>query len=248
MSQKCSGLNKVKGHVDLGLEVSRQMARMNLTAEETGQVKAEGLDRLIPRILSLFNPNMKGPLLDVGCGYGTVACVIQRVLNMETFGLDCEKHLLEQAKRKGVKTFCLNLETDKFPFENQTFTHITFIEVLEHLAKPEHCLSEIARVLTPDGALILTTPNLTSLLNRWLVLRGLDPVKGTPFERPCDRHIRLYARNSLTSLLSNWFTVNELIYFEPYARHSWKGSVRDTLHIFKKDLAYTMIARCQRRV
>ena len=117
--------------------------------------------------------------------------------------------------------------------------------MLEHLAKPENCLKEIARVLKPKGTLILSTPNLTSLQNRLSIIRGKDPLNGNPIDRPYDRHIRLYALNSATQLISSWFKITRTAYLNPHARETSKGIGRDFLCYLKKDLSNTMILTCQ---
>jgi len=42
------------------------------------------------------------------------------------------------------------------------------IEILEHLENPRRFLRELARTLRPGGVAIVSTPNLTSLLSRFL--------------------------------------------------------------------------------
>lgn len=45
----------------------------------------------------------------------------------------------------------------ELPFPDASFPTIVMIEVLEHLTEPSRALTEIYRVLTPGGTLILTT-------------------------------------------------------------------------------------------
>ncbi|KAA8709813.1 class I SAM-dependent methyltransferase [Helicobacter canis] len=45
------------------------------------------------------------------------------------------------------------------PFPNESFEIITMLAVLEHLHHPQAMLEEIARVLKPDGILLLTVPS-----------------------------------------------------------------------------------------
>jgi methionine biosynthesis protein MetW len=217
-----------------------------ISAEQT-HIVAEGMDRLIPCIAKICSPAKKGLMLDVGCGFGTVSGNLQNILDMKPFGLDCDSSLLEEANKKGIKTAQIDLETDKFPFENEKFDIALFVEVIEHLAKPEHCLSEIARVLKHGGELILTTPNLTSLQSRIQILRGNDPLGISVNDRAYDRHIRLYARNSLINLLSIWFSVTKVEYCTQYASKSWKGHLRDFVCLFKKSLSDTLIVKCKKR-
>ncbi len=45
------------------------------------------------------------------------------------------------------------------PFPNESFEVVTMLAVLEHLHHPQAMLQEIARVLKPSGALVLTVPS-----------------------------------------------------------------------------------------
>jgi len=207
---------------------------------------AEGLDRLIPQLFGLLSPNMaECAVLDVGCGPGIIASSVKRQFGAEVFGVDCDSIFLELAKAKGVTTYSCNIETDSLPFSDATFDYVLCIEVIEHLAKPESCLKEIARVIKPKGVLILSTPNLVALPNRLAIINGKDPLKGDPFDRPYDRHIRLYALNSLTQLVSTWFKITRIVYVNQQPRRTWKGIGRGLLCFLKKDLASTMIVTCQ---
>lgn len=74
-----------------------------------------------------------------------------------------------------VKT--CDIETQSFPFEDNTFDMILFNEVFEHLRiNPIHTLNEVYRVLKPGGKLLLTTPNLTSFKGWYsLLLQNKTP-------------------------------------------------------------------------
>jgi 2-polyprenyl-3-methyl-5-hydroxy-6-metoxy-1,4-benzoquinol methylase len=208
--------------------------------------EAEGLDRLIPKLFELLpSKTAQCIFLDVGCGPGIIASAIKRQFGAVVFGIDCDSTFLEQTKAKGVATYSCNIETDNFPFSNATFDYVLCIEVIEHLAKPENCLKEIARVIKPEGVLILSTPNLVALQNRLSIINGKDPLRGNPFDRPYDRHIRLYALNSLTQLVSTWFKITRIVYINQNTRRTWKGLGRDLLCFLKKDLASTIIVTCQ---
>jgi ubiquinone/menaquinone biosynthesis C-methylase UbiE len=226
--------------------IAGQAILKGMIASEQAHIVAEGTDILIPRIAKLCSPIEEGLMLDVGCGFGTISGALQITLDMKPFGLDCNSELLKEANKKGIKTEQINLETDKFPFENETFNLALFIEVIEHMAKPEHCLSEIARVLKRNGELILTTPNLASFQGRIQILRGNDPLKVSVIDRAYDRHIRLYAKDSLIALLSEWFSITKVEYCTQYVSQSWKGLFRDFTCLFKKDLSDTIIVKCKK--
>lgn len=52
------------------------------------------------------------------------------------------------------------------PFPDQTFDAVTCLEGLEHLVNPAALISEFARVVSPGGVVVVSTPNVTSMYSR----------------------------------------------------------------------------------
>lgn len=61
-------------------------------------------------------------------------------------------------------------------FQDKKYDLILLKEVIEHLYNPDRAIESIKRVLRDDGTIIITTPNLSSLLNRFLLLFGFLPM------------------------------------------------------------------------
>lgn len=54
----------------------------------------------------------------------------------------------------------IDIESERFPYDDESFSDVIFTEVLEHLFRdPAWTLFQINRVLQKDGTLFLTTPN-----------------------------------------------------------------------------------------
>ncbi len=56
------------------------------------------------------------------------------------------------------------------PFAPESFDVVICCEGIEHVFSPFHLFSELARVLRPNGLLIITTPNVQNLYSRWQFL------------------------------------------------------------------------------
>jgi SAM-dependent methyltransferase len=57
-----------------------------------------------------------------------------------------------------------NIETDRFPYDDESFDVVLFSELIEHLGvNPVCALAEIHRVLRPGGIVVVTTPNKLSM-------------------------------------------------------------------------------------
>ena len=64
----------------------------------------------------------------------------------------------------GLNVVKCNIETERLPFDNDSFDAAIFNELFEHLRiNPIHTLTELFRVIRPNGTLTLSTPNLKSL-------------------------------------------------------------------------------------
>lgn len=94
-------------------------------------------------------------------------------------------------------------EAEPFPYANASFDTVVCSEVIEHLKyDPAHMLREINRVLKPNGRLILTTPNITSVTALYRLLGGLHPQVWSAYTgTDGDRHNREYTPGEIRRLL-----------------------------------------------
>jgi len=121
----------------------------------------------------------------------------------EAFRRACDRH--------GLAVETLDAERDFFPYEGSQFDAVLFTEVLEHLAhNPFHTLGEICRVLRPDGALVLTTPNLAGAAHLEALWRQqpifaplTSPWAETFPTVPSKRHFREYTAPEVRWLLAD---------------------------------------------
>jgi len=83
---------------------------------------------------------------------------------------------------KAFTSHLVNVENDRFPFEDDAFDVVLFCEVVEHLlVDPLAALREIGRVLRAGGTLVATTPNVNRLDNVMGMVSGrniYDPYSG----------------------------------------------------------------------
>jgi len=125
----------------------------------------ENLDRYFVRnsilnALSISTTQLRGNLLDIGCGkmpYKQYILENSKVINYT--GLDIENALEYDAAVKPDFTW----DGITMPFENDSFETAFGTEVLEHCPKPEIVLNEVYRVLKPSGCFFFTVPFLWPL-------------------------------------------------------------------------------------
>jgi glycosyltransferase involved in cell wall biosynthesis/SAM-dependent methyltransferase len=106
-----------------------------------------------------------------------------------------------------------NCEQDRFPYPDNSFDTVICCEILEHLAKdPMHMMSEIHRILKPNGILVLTTPNVVSIRALHAMVNGIHPNLFGKYVMPTllpeAKHIREYTPKELLRLFADaGFTV-----------------------------------------
>jgi len=105
-----------------------------------------------------------GMVLDLGCGDGLFTHLMAQQ-QLEAIGIDVEASAIEQAKAKtrgqpyaGNAPQFIATDGGALPFEDDSMQAVAMFDVIEHLPNPIALLREVARVLKPSGALILSTP------------------------------------------------------------------------------------------
>ncbi len=109
-----------------------------------------------------FPSNVRGKLLDVGCGDGRFLRHAKEQ-GFEIWGIDFDKKSVESAKRNlGIDTvFAMSLEEfyEYAKEKNLKFDVITFFEVLEHQDKPREFLEMVKGLLKEGGYIAGSVPN-----------------------------------------------------------------------------------------
>jgi 2-polyprenyl-3-methyl-5-hydroxy-6-metoxy-1,4-benzoquinol methylase len=140
--------------------------------------------------LGLRNP----AILDFGCGTGWLTADLSEA--GRATGIDLSEVAIAQARAAypHVRFIAGNLYETTFPAEQ--FDVVVSQEVLAHVEDPDRYLGIIARILKPNGYLIITTANRL-VMERW------DPGGPDP-----DAHIKVYPnRRELKRMLRGRFRV-----------------------------------------
>lgn len=114
-------------------------------------------------------------LLDVGCWDGAATSTYARLLQDKACGIEVFADQATVARQRGIEVAELDLETEPFPWEDGTFDVVVANQVFEHLKNVWLPMSEMARVLKPDGHLLFSVPNLSSFHNRVMLAFGFQP-------------------------------------------------------------------------
>jgi len=130
--------------------------------------------------LKKYLPNLKGKLLDIGCGKMPYRdYILEHTKVSDYVGLDIETALTYDSVVKPDYTW--NGVT--MPFDDASFDCAFGTEVLEHCPDPEVVLKEVHRVLKPGGVFFFTVPFLWNLHEV-----PHDEYRYTPFS--LERHLK----------------------------------------------------------
>jgi 2-polyprenyl-3-methyl-5-hydroxy-6-metoxy-1,4-benzoquinol methylase len=107
--------------------------------------------------LNLINSiSEKGKLLDIGAGTGDFLTVARKD-NWNVTGIEPNEKAKSIAEKKGV-SFADDVKT----LDNNSFDVITMWHVLEHVPNLEEYISELKRLIKPNGIIIIAVPNFKS--------------------------------------------------------------------------------------
>lgn len=167
-----------------------------------------------------------GPVLDVGCGSGTQ--LAELAPQFVPCGVEISSELAREARSKIADRGAAIKNADALSglrqFPTDYFTGVIMRSFLEHDVNPVPVLSESARVLQPDGALILKVPNYASLNRR---IRGR---KWCGFHFP--DHVNYFTPRTLRAAVeSAGLSVRRFNLFDrpPTSDNMWMIALKPTL-------------------
>lgn len=118
-------------------------------------------NRYYAMLVQKYGPQ-SGKVLELGCGLGHLLGWL--VDQFDVYGADINQWALSQASRNiPLGKFVLLPAENLQAFPDKIFQVVIAKHVVEHLPKPDLAISEISRVLTPGGLLLLVTPNTDSM-------------------------------------------------------------------------------------
>ncbi len=120
-------------------------------------------------LLQWITPGPDQTIMDVGCGAGWFLERIwsryhqdghrPRVVGLEASRLQARFTAERMAKAKLNEGFVVRANAEHLPFEDHSFDVVTCSEALEQIADPSRAIQEMARVLKPEGRLLLSAPS-----------------------------------------------------------------------------------------
>lgn len=124
-------------------------------------------------ILSLLETNNKAESIDIGCGDGVKTNKFRQKIGAKWIaGIDGVKGRLAAASKRRVKPIIYGDLEKKWRISNNQFDVVISNQVIEHVIDIDHFISEIKRVLKPNGYCVISTENLASWHNIIALILG----------------------------------------------------------------------------
>jgi 2-polyprenyl-3-methyl-5-hydroxy-6-metoxy-1,4-benzoquinol methylase len=168
-----------------------------------------------------YIPANAGTVLDVGCGGGHFGRNLQRLRNLEVWGLELNKDAAEKAKTKLYKVIIGDIEGDDFSLPENYFDCIVFNDVLEHLLLPWRVLTKIKSYLKSDGWIVASIPNIRyfECIKSLLLHKEWEYADYGVMDRT---HLRFFTINSIKKMFED--SGYSIITLEGihYSKFSWK--------------------------
>ena len=117
-------------------------------------------------IMSTVETNLSSlRILEIGCSIGLICFAIKKLYpESEVIGLECEKEAIDVAMalrsvEQSEMPIFIEGYAENIPLEDNSVDLIICHTVIEHVRSVEQVIAEMARVLSPTGAIHLEAPN-----------------------------------------------------------------------------------------
>ena len=194
-----------------GISVDTALADLPASVRNAGLPLAIALDTYVhsfaayhaqarPEVVAMI-PVTASRILDVGCGTGALGGRLKAERSVEVIGVEMDPVAAEAAGRVLDRVHPGDIETLALPYVEGSFDGIILADILEHLRDPWGLLARLSPLLSSEGRLIASLPNV----RHWSVVRGL--LEGDWTYLPAgilDRtHLRFFTRRSGQSLIES---------------------------------------------
>jgi len=141
-------------------------------------------------------------VLDVGCGEGATACYLKENGYCEwAAGIEVSPQAAAVARQRLDLVIERDLNSLQLPVTLAPLDVILCLDVLEHLIDPWGCVDQLQSLLSPNGVIVASIPNVRNVrvLLPLLLLGQWDYVEEGILD---STHLRFFTRRSAVSLLA----------------------------------------------
>lgn len=145
-------------------------------------------------------------ILDIGCSYGVLLCVLKERGYSNLFGMDLDEAAINYLDKKGINARKGSISTTHVGEFEGKFDVIVMRHIIEHLYDPKACIENAIKWLKPTGKILIEVPNVQ-------LYPKTSPFPGYFVE---DYHINHFSLNSLANMMNEYQLIaheaSEVIY------------------------------------
>ena len=161
--------------------------------------------------------------LDIGCAGGELGRILKSRGAEEVVGVEILERAYEMAREVLDRVFLGNIEELELPYPEGHFDCITCTDVLEHLVDPWAALRKLHRLLSDDGSLVVSIPNVGFYGILMELVEGRWPYSDSGI---LDRtHLRFFTALELRKMLDG--AGFEVVKLEPLTSQATEESRQD---------------------
>ncbi len=142
---------------------------------------------------------LKSRVLDVGCGDGSLAEILQMRCSADIFGIEPDAARAAMARAHGIQVLTGFLD-ENLAKTIGLFDILLFADVLEHVPDPFALIQNALACLKPGGSLIVSVPNIAHWSVRTMICFGRFDYE--PFGIMDATHLRWFTKRSIVAFLN----------------------------------------------
>ncbi len=151
---------------------------MNLRSKDDKQVDYDRISEIydisrmgaypetVEKLARYLSINPDSVLLDMGCGTGNYASVLQRVAR-SIIGIDLSKGMIRRARSRLLRWRSLRGDIIRLPFHSDVFDGAYAVQVIHHVKNKDAFLDEAYRVIREDGCIAIDSCSHEQLRIHW---------------------------------------------------------------------------------
>ena len=148
----------------------------------------------------IFNLKHEAKILDIGCGQGVLGKYLKDKVAANVCGIEITTEHHNVASTVLDRAILGDIESMDMTLIGTDFNYVIFSDSLEHLVDPGTILQKTKSLMTEDGAILMSLPNVRNF-RVTLPLLFRDKWEYTDEGLLDKTHLRFFTLNSITHLL-----------------------------------------------
>jgi 2-polyprenyl-3-methyl-5-hydroxy-6-metoxy-1,4-benzoquinol methylase len=145
-----------------------------------------------------FVPIEAKRILDVGCASGGFSASLKAARGAEVWGVEPDPESAARASERIDRVIC-GVFDERTDFGSERFDCVVFNDVLEHMTYPQIALARAKQLLSPNGVVVASIPNVRHLSVVWdLAVRGKWEYQDAGILD--DTHFRFFTQSSIVGM------------------------------------------------